>query len=80
MGYSAIRQTHVDYTHHLLPMHFRWISKAPGKLKNNLAWDNMKKVPKSKICKGGRFFSFFKACRYGYLKLRLKPVTISDFF
>ncbi|XP_023327576.1 uncharacterized protein LOC111700771 [Eurytemora carolleeae] len=32
MGYSAIRQTHVDYTHHLLPMHFRWISKAPGKV------------------------------------------------
>ncbi len=25
-----LRHTHVYYTHHLLPMHFRWISKAPG--------------------------------------------------
>ena len=76
MGYSALRQTHVDYTHHLLPMHFKWISKAPGKNKNKheTAWKRFKNH------KGGRFFNFFKTCRYVYLKLRLKLVTISNFF
>ena len=35
MSIVCTRNTHVDYTHHLLPMHFRWISKAPGIVPSN---------------------------------------------